>query len=241
MEAVIIILLIILIGFSFAIWQEGHAKNQPADNGLQNTQLQEKVDSLQKTMDESLVRIMFLEDKAKAAFDKKEQNEIAKKPLNAESVRIALRYNGFSPEIIDTHLEDWQVVRFKVEETLFRIDTSHLPFLMLETGFRMDKDEDVDLMECAAREVTAGIFIGKVNVLRGEEESAVVFQADFIADSYLYFRDNFKEYLNIVIETHKRFFDRYNSLQENKKKEQDQIDRVINQVRSGAGPKKSMS
>ncbi len=77
MEAVIIILLIILIGFSFAIWQEGHAKNQPADNGLQNTQLQEKVDSLQKTMDESLVRIMFLEDKAKAAFDKKEQNEIA--------------------------------------------------------------------------------------------------------------------------------------------------------------------
>ena len=238
MEAVIIILLIILIGFSFAIWQEGHAKNQPTDNRPQDSQLQQEVDSLQKTMDESLVRIMFLEDKAKAAFDKKEQNEVAQKPLNAESVRIALRYNGFSPEIIDTHLEDWQSVRFKVEETLFRIDTSHLPFLMLETGFRMDKDEEVDLMERAAREVTAGIFIGKVNVLRGKEESAVVFQAEFIADSYLYFRDNFKDYLNIVIETHKRFFDRYNGLKEEKKNERDQLDRAINQIRSTSESKK---
>ena len=238
MEAIIILLLIVLIGFSLAIWKDGRPKDQdqPADNGLQ-----QKVDSLQKTMDESLVRIMFLEDKAKVAFEKKEQNEVAKKPLNAESVRIALRYNGFSPEIVDTHLDDWQAVRFKVEETLFRIDTSRLPYLTLETGFRMDKDEDVDLMECAAREVTAGIFLGKANVLRGMEESAVVFQAEFIADSYLYFRDNFKVYLDIVIETHKRLFDRYSDLKEEKGKEMDQVDRVINQVRSGVETKKVMS
>ena len=236
MEAIIIILLIVLIGFSLAIWKEGHPKVQPADNGLQ-----QKVDSLQKKMDDSLVRLMFLEDKAKAVSDKKEDKEVVKKPLNAESVRIALRYNGFSPEIVDTHLDDWQTVRFKVEETFFRIDTARLPFMTLEVGFRMGKEEDVDLMERAAREVTAGIFVGKANVLRGEEESAIVFQADFIADSYLYFRDNFKEYLNIVIETHKRFFDTYNNLKEGKKKELDQVDRVISQVRSGAGTKKMLS
>lgn len=236
MEAIIIILLIVLIGFSLAIWKEGHPKVQPADNGLQ-----QKVDSLQKKMDDSLVRLMFLEDKAKAVSDKKEDKEVVKKPLNAESVRIALRYNGFSPEIVDTHLDDWQTVRFKVEETFFRIDTARLPFMTLEVGFRMGKEEDVDLMERAAREVTAGIFVGKANVLRGEEESAIVFQADFIADSYLYFRDNFKEYLNIVIETHKRFFDTYNNLKEEKKKELDQVDRVISQVRSGAGTKKMLS
>lgn len=238
MEAIIILLLIVLIGFSLAIWKDGRPKDheQPADNGLQ-----QKVDSLQKMMDDSLVRIMFLEDKAKVAFEKREQNEVAKKPLNAESVRIALRYNGFSPEIVDTHLDDWQAVRFKVEETLFRIDTSRLPYLTLETGFRMDKDEDVDLMERAAREVTAGIFVGKANVLRGREESAVVFQAEFIADSYLYFRDNFKVYLDIVIETHKRFFDKYGNLKEEKEKELDQVDRVINQVRAGVESKKLMS
>ncbi len=238
MEAIIILLLIVLIGFSLAIWKDGHTKDQdqPADNGLQ-----QKVDALQKSMDDSLVRIMFLEDKAKVAFDKKEQNEVAKKPLNAESVRIALRYNGFSPEIVDTHLDDWQAIRFKVEETLFRIDTSRLPYLTLETGFRMDKDEDLDLMECTAREVTAGIFVGKANVLRGMEESAVVFQAEFIADSYLYFRDNFKVYLDIVIETHKRFFEKYGNLKEEKEKELDQVDRVINQVRAGVESKKLMS
>ena len=146
MEAIIIILLVILAGFSFAIWKDGRPKEQPADDGLQ-----QKVDALQKKMDDSLVRIMFLEDKAKAASDRKEDKEIVKKPLNAESVRIALRYNGFSPEIVDTHLDDWQAIRFKVEETFFRIDTSRLPLLTLETGFRMDKEEDVGLMERAAR------------------------------------------------------------------------------------------
>ena len=236
MEAIIIILLVVLAGFSFAIWKDGRPKEQPDDDGLQ-----QKVDALQKKMDDSLVRIMFLEDKAKDASDRKEDKEIIKKPLNAESVRIALRYNGFSPEIIDTNLDDWQAVRFKVEETFFRIDTSRLPLLTLETGFRMDKEEDVELMERAAREVTTGIFVGKANVLRGEEESAVVFQAEFIADSYLYFRDNFKEYLNIVIETHKRFYETYENLKEEKKKELDQVDRVISQVRSGAETKKVMS
>ena len=173
--------------------------------------------------------------------DGKVQNEVAKKPLNTESVRIALRYNGFSPEVSGTNLDDWQTVRFKVEDTFFRIDTSRLPYLTLELGFRMGKDEDIDLMDRAAREVTTGIFVGKVNILRGEVESAVDFQADFIADSYIYFRDNFKEYLNIVIETHKRFFDTYNNLKEEKKKELEQVDRVISQVRPGSETKKVLS
>ena len=208
MEAIIIILLVVLAGFSFAIWKDASHKDQPADN-----RLHQEVDSLKKKMDDTLVRIMFLEDKAKAASDKTEEKEVAKKPLTAESVRIALRYNGFSPEIIDTHLDDWQAVRFKVEETFFRIDTSRLPLLTLETGFRMDKDEDAELMERAAREVTAGIFVGKAKV----------------------------QYLNIVIETHKRFYETYENLKEEKKKEQDQVDRVINQVRSGVETKKVMS
>ena len=74
MEAIIIILLVVLIGFSFAIWKDGRPKVQPADDGLQ-----QKVDALQKKMDDFLVRIMFLEDKAKAASDKKEDKEVVKR------------------------------------------------------------------------------------------------------------------------------------------------------------------
>ena len=236
MEAIIIILLIVLIGFSFTAWRRGRAENRLVDD-----QLLTRVSSVQRCADESLRRIKRLEERTKTPAEKAEENDVVKKPLNTDSVQIALRYNGFSPEIIDTHLEDWQAVRFKVEETLFRVDTSRLPYLTLETGFRMDKDEDVDLMERAAREVTAGIFVGKANVLRGREESAVVFQAEFIADSYLYFRDNFKVYLDIVIETHKRFFDKYGNLKDEKEKELDQVDRVINQVRAGVESKKLMS
>ena len=236
MEAIIIILLIVLIGFSFTAWRKGRSENRPVDDVLLT-----RISSVQRCTDESLMRIKRLEERTKTPAEKTEENDVVRKPLNTESVRIALRYNGFSPETSGTDLDDWETVRFKVEDTFFRIDTSHLPFLTLELGFRMAKEEDVDLMYRAAREVTAGIFLGKVNILRGEDESAVVFQAEFIADGYLYFRDNFKEYLNIVIETHKRFFDTYNNLKEEKKKELDQVDRMMNRVRSGADQKKVLS
>ena len=236
MEAIIIILLIVLIGFSFTAWRKGRSENRPVDDVLLT-----RISSVQRCTDESLVRIKRLEERTKTPAEKAEENDVVRKPLNTESVRIALRYNGFSPETSGTDLDDWETVRFKVEDTFFRIDTSHLPFLTLELGFRMAKEEDIDLMYRAAREVTAGIFLGKVNILRGEEESAVVFQAEFIADGYLYFRDNFKEYLNIVIETHKRFFDTYNNLKEEKKKDLDQVDRMVNRVRSGADQKKVLS
>ena len=236
MEAIIIILLIVLIGFSFTTWRKGRSENRPVDDALLT-----RISSVQRCTDESLVRIKRLEERTKTPAEKAEEDDVVRKPLNTESVRIALRYNGFSPEISGTDLDDWETVRFKVEDTFFRIDTSHLPFLTLELGFRMAKEEDVDLMYRAAREVTVGIFIGKVNILRGEEESAVVFQAEFIADGYLYFRDNFKEYLNIVIETHKRFFDTYNNLKEEKKKDLDLVDRMVNRVRSGADQKKVLS
>ena len=236
MEAIIIILLIVLIGFSFTAWRKGRSENRPVDDVLLT-----RISSVQRCTDESLVRIKRLEERTKTPAEKAEEDDVVRKPLNTESVRIALRYNGFSPETSGTDLDDWETVRFKVEDTFFRIDTSHLPFLTLELGFRMAKEEDVDLMYRAAREVTAGIFLGKVNILRGEEESAVVFQAEFIADGYLYFRDNFKEYLNIVIETHKRFFDTYNNLKEEKKKDLDLVDRMVNRVRSGADQKKVLS
>lgn len=236
MEAIIIILLIVLIGFSFTAWRKGRSENRPVDDVLLT-----RISSVQRCTDESLMRIKRLEERTKTPAEKAEEDDVVRKPLNTESVRIALRYNGFSPETSGTDLDDWETVRFKVEDTFFRIDTSHLPFLTLELGFRMAKEEDIDLMYRAAREVTAGIFIGKVNILRGEEESAVVFQAEFIADGYLYFRDNFKEYLNIVIETHKRFFDTYNNLKEEKKKDLDLVDRMVNRVRSGADQKKVLS
>jgi hypothetical protein len=137
-------------------------------------------------------------------------------------VRTAIRYNGFSPEIIDTHLDEWQTVKFKIGDTQFRVDTSRLPFLTLDLGYSLDQEkEDAALLERAAAEVTVGIFIGKAYVLGGGQ--AVVFNAEFLCDSYLSLRDNFKKYLDIVIETQKRFFETYNRLKEEKRRAQEDI------------------
>ncbi|MBR5175074.1 MAG: hypothetical protein IKW89_03975 [Bacteroidales bacterium] len=187
-----------------------------------NKTLEGKVDSLQKTMDGALVRVMRMEESMKMAkrdeAEKVESDkEAEKKHLSIESVRIALRYNGYSPDINGTNLDDWQIVNFKIEDTLFRIDTSRLPFLTLELGYRLDPEkEDVELLRRAAAEVTGGIFIAKVNI-HGEGQG-VVFCAEFICDNYIHLRDNLKRYLEIVIEAQRRFFDTYEKMKTEKQK-----------------------
>ena len=69
--------------------------------------------------------------------------------------------------------------------------------------------------------------MAKVFILKGEEECAVVIQAEFIADTYLYLRDNFKRLLDIVIDAQKRFYETYNNLKDEKKKEQEQVQKVL--------------
>lgn len=186
-----------------------------------------RMDSIQRYMDTALERLEKIENTVKflrnvSVNSTEAEKETGKKPITVESVRTALRYNGFSPEIIDTHLNEWQVVRFKVEDTQFRVDASRAPFLTLELGYALNpEEEDLGLMMRAAQEVTSGIFIGKAAVLG--EGKAVVFQAEMYCDSYVYLRDNFKTFLDIVIETHKRFFDSYNRLKEEKQKATDEL------------------
>lgn len=200
------------------LWMDARAKSYAVKG---REEIVGKIESVQKTMDGTLVRVMRLEDTAKkhqTEADKEEEDkEFAKKPVTIESVRTALRYNGYSPEIVDTHLDDWQIVKFKINETLFRIDTSRLPFLIMELGYRLNPvDEQVELMRRAAAEVSAGIFIAKVNIL--ENGQAVVFNVEFISDSYHHLRDNFRQYLEIIIEAHKRFFETYDMLKEEREK-----------------------
>ena len=200
------------------LWMDVRAKNY-ATKG--RNEVVGKIETIQKTMDGTLVRIMRLEEAAKkhqCEADKEEaEKEVAKKPVTIESVRIALRYNGYSPEIVDTYLDDWQIVKFKINDTLFRIDTSRLPFLTLELGYKLNpEEEEVELMRRAAAEVSAGIFIAKVNI--HGDGNAVVFNVEFICDNYLHLREYFKQYLEIIIEAHKRFFETYDKMKEEKKK-----------------------
>ena len=163
---------------------------------------------------------MRLEDKVfhtpEAQEDtKKDDKEAAGKPVTMDSVCTALRHNGFSPEIPDKN--DSHMVHFKINDTSFRIDTSRLPFLVLELGYSLDPaEEDVELMRRAAAEITTGIFIGKVNIL--SDGQAVVFTAEWLCDSYTQLRDTFNRYMDVVLEARKRYFESYKKMKEEKNK-----------------------
>lgn len=178
-------------------------------------------------------RTKLLEDYSELkAYHKLAEGDVAKhpevkedllpgrKPLSIESIRNALRFNGFSPEVPDTH--EPGVIYFKVDDISCRVVADRLPFISLEAGFKLDEpQEDLALLHRAAGEVTQNLFIGKAYVVG--DGDGVVFSAEFIGDSYMYFRDNLKQLLTILQEANKRFFQTLESLREKRQEDREAI------------------
>lgn len=225
MDTTLLIALVIVAGLTALAVSALLCNNVFRNVAREESRRDEKVDTIQKTIDSSLVRLMKLEDKVFHTPEdqgdaKKDDKEDAGKPVTPESVCTALRHNGFSPEIPDKN--DTPMVNFKINDTSFRIDTSRLPFLVLELGYSLNPaEEDVELMRRAAAEITAGIFIGKVNIL--SDGQVVVFTAEWICDSFPQLRDTFNQYIDIVVEAHKRFFESYKKMREEKRKMEEEL------------------
>lgn len=143
-----------------------------------------------------------------------------RKPLSIESIRNALHFNGFSPEVPDTH--EPGIIYFKVDDISCRVVADHLPFISLEAGFKLEEPkEDLTLLHRSASEITQNLFIGKAYLV--EEGDGVVFSAEFIGDSYMYFRDNLKQFLTILQEANKRFFQTLDSLRKQREEEREAV------------------
>jgi len=207
--------------FFIALWLDARAKG---DAQQYKSALDEKINFLRNSMDGALARISKLEGSLNVVNEKPEngQEETASSEpaLSMDAVCAALRYNGFSPEIRNE--SEPHVVNFNINDTSFRIDTSHLPLLNLELGYSLDPaEEDAELMRRAAAGITAAIFIGKVSVYG--DAQAVVFSAEWLCDSYSQLCDRFNKYLEIVCEAHKRFFENYNNMREEKRKAEEDL------------------
>lgn len=202
--------------FFIALWLDARARGFAQQY---KSALDDKINCLRNSMDGALARITKLE-KSLNVVDVRPENgleetESSEPALSTDAVCAALRHNGFSPEIRDE--SEPHVVSFNINDTLFRIDTSHLPLLNLELGYSLDPaEEDAELMRRAAAGITAGIFIAKVSVYG--DAQAVVFSAEWLCDSYEQLCDRFNKYLEIVCEAHKRFFETYNNMREEKRK-----------------------
>lgn len=180
-----------------------------------------RIDSLHQQQKDSNTRITRLEDKASVAAPMtcaaNPASGEARGPVTIESVRGVLRENGYRPTGPDAEPNERQLLTFNIEDTKFHVDVTRLPFLVLELGYSLDPaEEDIDLLNRAAYEVTSGIFIGKAIILG--EGQAVVFQAEMLCDTEAHLKDNFRRYMDIVIETRRRFYDTYQKMREEKKK-----------------------
>lgn len=151
----------------------------------------------------------------------KEDAEAREKPVSVESIRTALRFNGISPEIPDTHEPD--IVHFKIGDTKFRINAEHLPFMSIEVGYGLKNEpkEDTALMYQAAADVTSRMFIGKAYIM-GDAE-AIIFSVELLCDSYMHLRNNLKQYLDLLSDINKRFYEAHEALKERRKEEREAV------------------
>ena len=139
------------------------------------------------------------------------------KPLSLESIRTALRFNGLSPEIPDTH--EPGIVYFLIGDTKYRIYANNLPYLSIEVGYSLNNESpnDITLMYQAASDITAQMFIGKAHIT-GDAE-AIIFSVEILCDSYMHLRNNIKRYLDILSEVSRLFYEAHETLKEQREEE----------------------
>ena len=146
------------------------------------------------------------------------------KPVTIESVRSALRYNGISPEILDTHEPD--IIKFTFNDRKYRLNLGRLPYVNIMLVFGIDKEDDAELMKEAAQYVSLRSYGASVFVI--PEDGCFLIGTDVYADTYLYLRNNIRFFLEVVENTGRYFYDRYEELKEQKKKSsQDAINAAL--------------
>lgn len=214
---VLICLLAFMAVLSLTLWVRYRSRILSDEASM----LRFRIDSLQLQQKDSSTRIARLEDKASVPAPMTCVANLAsgeaRGPVTVESVRGVLRENGYRPTGPDAEPNERQLLTFNIEDTKFHVDVTRLPFLILEVGYSLDPaEDDIDLLNRAAYEVTSGIIIGKAIVLG--EGQAVVFQAEMLCDTEAHLKDNFRRYMDIVIETRRRFYDTYQKMREEKKK-----------------------
>ena len=176
----------------------------------ENNQLKGRVDTMREAA---------LKAEAKEKAEIQENEDASVKPLSVQSIRTALRFNGFSPEITDT--SEPETVKFDYEDTHIRIEGGHLPYISISAAFALNEpEENMALLQRAAEEVVSRMFVGKAFLI--DEGNAVVFSVEFIAD-YIYLRTNLKEYVRIMMETGRRFYETYDQLKGQQKKDQEAV------------------
>ena len=219
MEQTLILLFAGLAVIFFVLWLAGSSRTDAY------SKLTNELHGINDTMN----RLVYKMPAPKEATEKQgapvsvPEAEISK-PVTIESVRSALRYNGISPEILDTHEPD--IIKFTFNDRKYRLNLGRLPFVNIMLVFGIDKEDDADLMKEASQYVSLRSYGASVFVI--PEDGCFLISTDVYADTYLYLRNNIRFFLEVVENTGRYFYDRYEELKEQKKKSsQDAINAAL--------------
>ena len=205
---IVAIILAVVCALLATVLMRGEKKNTALL--AENNQLKGRVDTMREEA---------LKAEAKEKAEIKENEDASVKPLTLQSIRTALRFNGFSPEITDTSEPD--IVKFDYEDTHIRIEGGHLPYLSISAVFGLNEpEENKALLQRAADEIVSRMFVGKAFLI--DDGNAVVFSVEFIAD-YMYLRNNLREYVRIMMETARRFYETYDQLKGQQTKDKEAV------------------
>lgn len=169
----------------------------------------ERIDGMLSSIDYKVTQLSGRAEAGRPGQDDQELNG----PVTRESVVTALRYHHFAVE--DPDSDDHEYVLFTYRDFLCRIKTDKLPYISIEAGFRIEEEENVNYIMRIAREITYNMY--NVKVMVSQEEKVYVYMVDFIADSYLQFRESLRKYLAVLLFARLEFSNKYDQIVEQRK------------------------
>lgn len=209
METILIFIFAGLAIIFLVLWILSH------DNSERYAKLANEMHGLGETMNRIACKMPSPQESKEKEQDTIDPDRlIESKPVTLESVRLALRFNGISPKIQDTR--DPDALKFSYNDRNYRLNVGNLPYMSLLLVFKLESDDDVELMKEVAQYVSLRSYGACVFII--PEDGCFLISADIYADTYLYIRNNLRYFLEVVENTGRYFYSRYDHLREEKKK-----------------------
>ena len=195
-----------------------------------------RIDRMLSSIDDKVTRLSGSAD----AGEPELKDEGLNGTFTRESIVAALQYHHFTVEEHPVP-DDPENVHFYFQDEWYRIKADKLPYLSIETGYCIDPEGDnVNVIKQVASEITYNMFIIKVMV--SPEENYYLYQVDFIADSYLSFRDSLLKYLDVLLSAKREFRKKYDqTLEDQKQASKDALQTALLAAQTDAAGNKILS
>ena len=216
METIYVCILTLLGVFAMMLWLEFRSQRVRAEH-------EERLRSIKQALDGVDSRVTRLEEegrKADPADGPETSGDRITQPkdgmLTMDGIIEAVREAGYVPE-----KRGDAIVSFVKDDELYYIDAERMPRLFIRKGYRVDpKEWDVDLMKQAAHQMSDEVIMVKADVDADPDEEGNQHLSFFLAAmdrTIRGFRENLKDYIEIIDHGQQRMSEMYGKLEDDRK------------------------